>query len=313
MTKEKILIIRMHEPSDVVAIGLPTVRYFQERFPDAKLELMTYGPEADFIRLAEPELKIMPLPTEPWPENIIPAMEYFVGLAGKVIEGEFTQIVNLDTSFMPCFLARFLKDAGEPVAGNMINMSIEQLLTEFQTQTLSPDYVNQSQNYLQSTFVGMAKWRNMWWQYGTTPDNGYPEFYLRYCCGFDQLNFDLSVDIEANHTLMKKKNERPVIAIDDLPTANELRKSLESAGYIVWSISDYDNSIRKALSRLKASDIAICSPNVNYWYAKSVNCKTLLISGDIEPSTLMPDYATEPGELMDVAEMLSDINGLFPE
>lgn len=313
MKKEKILVIRMHDPSDVVAIGLPAIRYFQRQFPDAELELLTYGSEADFIRFAEPGLTLMALPSEPWPDNIIPAMEYFIGIASQVIEGEFTQIVNLDTSFMPCFLARFLIDAGEPVLGNMIDVSVDQLLKDFQMQTLSPEYVNQSQNYLQSTFLGMPKWRSMWWQSGTTPDNGYPEFYLRHCCGFDRMDFDLSVDIDANHTLLKKQGKSRVIAIGHIPGAEQLSSALEKQGYAVWLLAAHEGSVRKTLSRLKASDIVVCTADKTYWYAKSVECKTLLISGDIEPTTLMPDYATEPGESIDTAELLSDINELFSE
>ncbi|TDF39437.1 hypothetical protein EYS14_07935 [Alteromonadaceae bacterium M269] len=311
MTEKKILIIRMHDPSDVVAVGLPAVRYFKQQFPEADLELLTYGPQTEFIKLAEPRLQVMPLPQEPWPDNIIPAMEYFIGIAGKIIEGEYSQIVNLDTSFMPCFLARFLKDAGEPVVGNFIGMSVEQLLTEFQQQSLSPDYVNQSQNYLQSSFLGMPKWRNMWWQFGTTPDNGYPEFYLRHCCGFDQLDFELQVDVEANHTLLKKQMSGPVIAVGQLPEEKEILKRLEKEGYEAWALSDYQDSVRKTLSCLKASDLIISQPDTSYWYAKSAGCKTLLISGDIEPTTLMPDYATELGESLVIDELLSDIRELF--
>ncbi len=311
MTKERILLIRMHDSSDVVAIGVPAVRYFQQLFPNTELVLLTYGAQTDFIRLAEPNLKVMELPSEPWPDNIIPAMEYFVGLAGKVIEGEYTQIINLDTSFMPCFMARFLKDAGEPVAGNYIDMSVEQLLTEFQTQTLSPDYVNKWQNYLQSTFSGMSKWRNMWWQSGIEPENGYPEFYLRHCCGFDQMDFNLTIDIEANHTLMKEQKKSKVVAIGEFSEARSLAKLLEKQGYVAWLLGDYQDSVRKTLSRLKASDVMVCYPGDSFWYAKSVDCTTLLISGDIEPTSLMPDYATEPGEQPDLSELLSDINGLF--
>jgi ADP-heptose:LPS heptosyltransferase len=311
MTKEKILIIRMLDPADVVAVGLPAVRYFQQQFPNAELVLLAYGPQVEFVRLAEPSLKIMELPAEPWPDNILPAMEYFIGLAGKIIEGEYTQIVNLDTSFMPCFMARFLKDAGEPVVGNMIDKSVDHLLAEFQAQTLSPDYVNQLQNYLQSTFLGMSKWRNMWWQYGTTPDNGYPEFYLRYCCSFDQIDFNLLVDVGANHTLAKEQKKGKVIAIGNFFEAEQLAKLLEKRGYVVWLLKGYQDSVRKTLSRLKASDLIVCHPDDSFWYAKSVDCTTLLISGDIEPTTLMPDYATEPGEQLDLEELLSDINELF--
>lgn len=81
-------------------------------------------------------------------------MESFLGLAEDIIIDAYSQIVNLDTAFMPCFLARFLQDAGEPVIGNFLNMSIQKLITRAQAQSLDADYVNLASSYLDSIFLG---------------------------------------------------------------------------------------------------------------------------------------------------------------
>ena len=45
---------------------------------------------------------------------------------------------------------------------------------------------------------------------------------------------------------------------------------------------------------LKASDLMVCKPSGNRWYAQAVDCPTLLISGASEPALLMPEFATDP-------------------
>ncbi|GEA11655.1 hypothetical protein [Alteromonas sp. KUL49] len=109
---DKILLIRMAEAGDVLSVGLPAVRYFKTKFPNADISVLTYGDCAGFFTIAEPSVSLITLPQDEWPENIINAIETFLGLAEKIIGQGFSRIVNLDTAFMPCFLARFFKRRG---------------------------------------------------------------------------------------------------------------------------------------------------------------------------------------------------------
>jgi hypothetical protein len=44
---------------------------------------------------------------------------------------------------------------------------------------------------------------------------------------------------------------------------------------------------------LKSSDLLISVPSAPQWMATSVGCPSLIISGMVDPRTLMPDYATD--------------------
>ena len=135
---QKILLIRMLKVGDVACIGIPALRLFKQKFPDADVHFLTYGDGVDIIELAEPDTKIISLGTDQWPNDLLPAMEVFLGLAEQIVGEAYDQIVNLDTAFMPCFLARFLKDAGEEISGNLLNISLAELIEQFQQQTLKP-------------------------------------------------------------------------------------------------------------------------------------------------------------------------------
>ncbi|MFQ3190971.1 MAG: ADP-heptose:LPS heptosyltransferase, partial [Paraglaciecola sp.] len=105
---EKVLLIRMLSSADVCAIGLPVLRYFQKTLPNAEIHFLTFGDGAELIKLAEPSIQIKYLTQQQWPDDFFLAMESFLGLAEEIIGETYSQIVNLDTTFMPCFLARFL-------------------------------------------------------------------------------------------------------------------------------------------------------------------------------------------------------------
>lgn len=301
MSQEKVLLIRMQQPGEVAAIGIPALRYFRQRLPQASIEMLSYAQGIDLIRLAEPGIRVFGLERHQWPDNIIPAMETFLGLAEQIVAEGYDQIVNLDTGFMPCFLARFLKDAGEPVVGNFMNITVQELLEQFQSQRLSPEYVNQPQNYMSSTFLSMARWHSPWWQGDLLPDNGYPEFYLRSCCGFDGLEMQMNIDIPADKALRKQSKTKKVIALLceaaeaklSYPFAAELEKLLREQGFYVWTVDSAQNT-RNLLMQLKASDLLVTVPGDGQWLANTVSCPSLVICSDVDPRMLMPDYATDP-------------------
>lgn len=299
---EKILLIRMLSSADVCAIGLPVLRYFQKKQPDAKIHFLTFGDGAELVKLAEPNVVIHHVVQKQWPDDFFLAMEAFLGLAEEVIGENYSQIVNLDTTFMPCFLARFLADAGEPVSGNYLNMSVQQLLQQVQDQSLQADYVNSEQAFMASSFANMHKWHGNWWQFDVEGEGGYPEFYLTKCCGLVDDELAQNIVISADKRLAKKAKSKKVIALclsqsDDgylYPHAPLLKKLLEQKGFEVWTDEEAKGDIRSLLKMLTASDLLVSKPCGNRWYAQAVNCPTLLISGASEPALLMPEFATDP-------------------
>jgi len=225
-----------------------------------------------------------------------------LGLAEEIVGENYSQIINLDTTFMPCFLARFLADAGEPVSGNYLNMSVQQLIQQFQDKSLQAEYVNSPQAFMASSFVNMHKWFGRWWQYDAEYEGGYPEFYLTKCCGLVVDKLDQAINVGVDKRLVKKAKSNKVIGLcfgqsDDgylYPHTERLKKLLEQKGFVVWSDEDAKEDIRSLLKMLAASDLMVCKPSGNRWYAQAVDCATLLVSGNSEPALLMPEFATDP-------------------
>ncbi|WP_343846537.1 hypothetical protein [Bowmanella denitrificans] len=319
---KKILLIRMLGLGDVTCIGIPALRYFKQRFPEAQFSFLTFAAGKEVIKLAEPDVNVWGLDKDAWPEHIIPAMETFLGLAEQIIGEGYDQIWNLDTWFMPCFLSRFLKDAGEKVMGNTMSISVQTLIDEFQSQQLKPEYVNDPASYMQSSFFSMVRWHTPWWQGGLVPDFGYPEFYLRSCCGFDQLDMDMSIQVAADQELKRIGKQQKVIALAPqsrtperaYPFADELKAELEKRGYHVWTGFDGSVSLRQTLMQLKASDLLVTAPSAPQWLATAVGCPSLVICGDVDPRTLMPDYATDPHEgPIPALQLAESIDSIFSE
>lgn len=301
-TSEKILLIRMLSSGDVCAIGLPVLRYFQKTHPNAQMHFLTFGDGAELIKLAEPNVQVHHITVQQWPDDFFLAMEAFLGLAEDIIGENYSQIINLDTSFMPCFLARFLADAGEPVSGNYLNMSVQQLLQQVQDKSLQAEYVNSTQAFMASSFVNMHKWHGRWWQNEAEYEGGYPEFYLTQCCGLIDDKLQQTIVVNADKRLAKKAKANKVIGLsldqsDDgypYPYADRLKKLLEQKGFVVWTDEDAKQDIRLLLKMLTASDLMVCKQSGHRWYAQAVDCPTLLISGASEPALLMPEFATDP-------------------
>jgi ADP-heptose:LPS heptosyltransferase len=299
---EKVLLIRMLSSADVCAIGVPVLRYFQKTLPDAEIHFLTFGNGAELIKLAEPSVRVKHVTQQQWPDDFFLAMESFLGLAEEIVGENYSQIVNLDTTFMPCFLARFVADAGEPVSGNYLNISVQKLLHQVEDKSLQADYVNTPHAFMASSFVNMHKWHGRWWQFDVEGEGGYPEFYLTKCCGLVDDKLDQTILVSADKRLAKKAQSNKVIGLclgqsDDgylYPYASRLKKLLEQKGFVVWDDFDAKDDIRSLLKMLTASDLMVCKPSGNRWYAQAVDCPTLLISGASEPALLMPEFATDP-------------------
>jgi ADP-heptose:LPS heptosyltransferase len=320
--KEKILVIRMLGLGDVTCIGVPSVRYIKRKHPSAEVHFLTYATGFEVMALAEPQVKTFGLKKGEWPEDIIKAMEVFLGLAEIIVGEAYSKIINLDTWFMPSFLSRFLKDAGEPVEGNYIGMSIADLITQFQNQTLSATFVNDPAQYLQSTWFSMMRWHTTWWQSDYLPERGYPEFYLRTCCGWQDIDLDMQIQITQDKQIAKKGKNKKVIALAtqartaerSYKLTEQLEKALKEAGFEVWSKFDGSQSMRQTLAMLKSSDLLISVPSAPQWLATAVGCPVMIISGNVDPRTLMPDYATDmssqPAEVQSLIEgVLSIFDG----
>ncbi|MDU0355721.1 hypothetical protein RS130_19180 [Paraglaciecola aquimarina] len=240
-------------------------------------------------------------------------------MAENIIGQEYSQIVNLDTAFMPCFLSRFLKDAAEPLVGNFISLSIAELLDKVQDQSLEPEYVNVPSAFLDSTFIGMRQWLTPWWHSSVLPDGGYPEFYLKHCCGFDIAELQQNVQISADKRLAKKAKSSQVIGLclthsEDgyiYPHTAELKKLLQQQGYEVWVRADSHDNPVTLLKMMSASDLVVCKSSGDRWYAQAVNCPVLLITATAEPAVLMPDFATEqrapcPKHALQYSDMINE-------
>lgn len=299
---EKVLLIRMLSSGDVCSIGLPVLRYFQKIQPNADIHFLTFGEGAELIKLAEPSVYVHHITEQQWPDEFFLAMDSFLGFAEQIIGENYSQIINLDTTFMPCFLARFLADAGEPLSGNYLNMSVQQLLQQVKDKRLQADYVNSTQAFMASSFVNMHKWHGRWWQFEAEYEGGYPEFYLSQCCGLVDGKLQQAIDVSADKRLIKKAKSSKVIGLclsqsDDgylYPHVIQLKKLLEQTGYVVWTDQDSKENIETLLKMLSATDLMVCKPSGYRWYAQAVDCATLMISGVSEPALLMPEFATDP-------------------
>jgi ADP-heptose:LPS heptosyltransferase len=298
---KKVLVIRMLSSSDVCAIGLPVLRYYQKTLPNAEIHFLTFGDGAELVKLAEPSVYIHHVTQKQWPDDFFLAMESFLGIAEQIIGENCSQIINLDTIFTPCFLA----DAGEPVSGNYLNISVQQLLQQVQDRSLQAEYVSSTQVFTASSFVNMHKWFGPWWQFCAEYGGEYPEFYLTKCCGSVDDKLDQGIVVIPDKRLAKKAKSNKVIGLcfgqsDDsypYPYVSRLKKLLEQKGFAVWSDPDARDNIRSLLKMLKSSDLMLCKPSGNRWYAQAVECPTLLITGDSEPALLMPEFATVPVSL----------------
>jgi len=290
----------MLELGDVATIGLSALRHIVKQNPQATVYCLTHGEGAELLRLAEPNVEVLTLDGNVWPDDILQAIESFLGMAEKVVGFKFDSIINLDTAFMPCFLARFLKDAGEPVSGNVISISVQTLFSQLEQQTLKAEYVNEIQSYLQSSFAKMHNWHTHWWTREALPDNGYPEYYLKHCCGFAEIEMDFHIGSNDSRGRSGAGKPRLYIAlnaalndpINPYTELDQLKLLLENKGFIV-NLDNETSSLKSRLAAISASDLVITLANAVFSFANCFQRQTLLVPGDLDPRMLMPDFATQ--------------------
>lgn len=293
----------MTETADVLSIGVPALRFVREKSPEAEIHLLTHGSGIEVMQFAEPGVQTLHLPDHYWPDDILQGMEAFLGLAETIIGENYTQIINLDTAFLPCFLARFLKDAGEPVAGNYLSKSVAELVDGIKLQTLSADYVNQQQNYLQSSWLSMQQWNTEWWRHGQPPEFGYAEFFLKKCCGFSSLNMDMQLTVSPKEP--SKQALQVALYLPDYAQLHDLQDSLGRAGITVYLVPE-NALLPEVLENIAASQLVVTQPALSFWLARALTTSTLLVPGTMDPRVLMPDYATEQSEFPIPVGQLAD-------
>ena len=293
----KILLIRLMGLGDVASILIPAVKLVRQQYPQATTDVMTYAAGVELMTLMPEVDAILEVKPEQWPNDFNQAIPHFMQIAEVVIGQQYDLVINLDTWFMPCFLARVLKDAGLKVQGNYISQPVAQLFAQMQQNTLTQQYFSDASQFMASTFPKMQDWLKPWWNQSPKA-NGYPAFYLNHCCGFNN-PVDISLDIPADEVLKQKAAGQKIIALSmqgskvskQYPFHQTLTKYLQLQGYYVWGEFDGSVPMQTTLARLKATDLLITVPTSTQWLAKLVGCPSLMISGPLMPTILGAEIA----------------------
>lgn len=283
---------------DVASILIPAVKIVQSQHNHAKIDVLTYGAAVELMGLVPEVTSILAVTAEQWPSDVDDATASFISIAKVVIGQRYDLIINLDTWFMPCFLASVLRETGLCVQGNTINLKVDNLFQQIRSSTLPESYFHNPEQYLTSTYSAMADWSMPWWnQYPNTP---YPNFYLNHCCGFKEV-VDISLYVEADFEFKRKAKARKIVALSlsgskaskQYLEANALREGLERAGYFVWSQFDGSVNMHTTLGRLKVTDLLITVATSTQWLARLVECPSLMIPGALPPSVLGAELVVE--------------------
>lgn len=283
---------------DVASILIPAVKLIYYKYPQAAIDVLTYGAGVELMVLVPEVGAVLAVTPEQWPSDIDKAISSFMGVAEVIVSQQYDLIINLDTWFMPCFLARVLKDAGLDIQGNIINFSIDDLFHKINSNTLTQSYFQTPSQYLESTYSQMADWTTPWWnQY---PNIAYPEFYLNHCCGFER-TIDISLSAEADLDFKQQAKGKKIVALSlsgsktskQYREADALRMQLEQGSFFVWSQFDGSVSMQTTLGRLKVTDLLITVATSTQWLAKLVGCPSLMIPGALPPSVLGAELVVE--------------------
>jgi ADP-heptose:LPS heptosyltransferase len=294
----KVLIIRMMGLGDVASILIPAVNMIHQQHTHACIDVLTYGAGVELMSLVPTVNAVLAVSAAQWPGDIDKAIPSFIDIAQVVISQNYDLIINLDTWFMPCFLARLLKDSGANVQGNFINLSVDALIHKIQRNTLTQSYFQTPNLYLVSSYPNMADWSMPWWnQY---PNITYPEFYLQHCCGFEQ-EVNMSLSVEPDLAFKLQAETKPIIALSlsgskaskQYAHGEVLQSFLEQSGFFVWGRFDGSVPMQATLARLKVTDLLITVATSTQWLAKLVECPSLMIPGALPPSVLGAELVVE--------------------
>lgn len=295
----KVLIIRLVGLGDVASILLPAVKILHADIPQANIDVMTFGAGVELMTLAPEVNAILAVTQEQWPGDMHEATASFMSIANVVMQQKYDLVINLDTWFMPCFLAKVLKESGLNVQGNTINLSIDDLAQQVQSQELVQEYFQSPSLYLASSYPNMPDWTQPWWE--RHKDVPYPEFYLNHCCGFERA-VDISIDIEADTAFKSGAGTKKIVALSlsgskaskQYKAAEMLKIELERAGFFVWSQFDGSLPMQITLARLKVTDLLVTVATSTQWLAKLVGCPSLMIPGALPPSLLGAEITVDP-------------------
>jgi ADP-heptose:LPS heptosyltransferase len=288
----RILLIRMMGLGDVACILLPAVRHFRRQHPMAQIDVLTFGAGADLMRL-DPEVRtVHALQTSDWPDDLATAVPRFLKMAEQLTLQSYDQVVNLDTWFMPCFLAQVLHELGLRVDGNRLKWSTTDFFSAWRTRRLDPAMLRFPEQYLSSNFPGVAEWHRPWWL-GSRGQTDYASFYLTHVCGFPASD-PVTLQHPCDANWMEQTKGRPIVALSTkgsreakrYPHHDALQQALTHAGYYVWSQFDGSIPMKVTLGRLGASTLLITVPTSTQWLARLVNCPSLMIPGAIPPHVL---------------------------
>lgn len=283
--------MRMIGLGDVASILVPAVKLVQTSNPGAAIDVLTHGAGVELMQLMPGVNSVLAVGPEQWPSDLVPAMTSFASIADVVLSQQYDVVINFDTWFMPCFLARILKDKGTEVRGNYISHSIDDFLRHLGDRSIGASYF-QSNRFLESSFPRMSDWLIPWWE--KYPHAGsYPEFYLSHCCAL-RGDVDISLSIPGDKQFLESAGARKIVALSlagskaskQYPQALQLDELLRNNGYFVWGEFDGSLPMQTTLARLKVTDLLITVATSTQWLARLVQCPSLMIPGAMPPRAL---------------------------
>lgn len=286
----RLLVIRLLGLGDVASLLRPAVKILAGHYPGATLDVLTFGVGAELMDLVPEVETVLAVGKDQWPDDLRAAIPQFAAIAEMVTQSGYDRIINLDTWFMPCFMARLLRDMGQPVEGNMLNRPVRAFLAAVNDGSLTQDYFSAPKVYLGSTYPRMGDWFTPWWEKPEHAGMAYPEFFLRHCCGYVG-DVDFSLPIARDDEFRDQAGGRPVVALSfsgsreskRYPRAEALKALLTEQGYWVWAQFDGSLPMQTTLGRLKASDALVCVATSTQWLARMVGCRSVMISGPWPP------------------------------
>lgn len=288
---KKILITRLVGLGDVASILIPAVRMVSRAEPEAQIDVLTFNAGAELMSLCTEVDNVLRITQEQWPRDLRPATQSFLDIAKVIAIQGYDRVICLDTWFMPCFMARVLKDVGLQVEGNFLNLPIEEFFLKLNSDELPASYF-QHANFLTSSYPNMKDWATAWWLKAQGYAH-YPEFYLKHCCGF-QGAWEMSLSIELDNAFKEQAKGKRIIALSftgstaykSYPHQEELTDRLRDEGYVVWSRFDGSLPMRSTLARLAATDLLVTVATSTQWLGKLVGCPSLMLPGAMHPAAL---------------------------
>lgn len=295
--------IRMQGLGDVASILVPAVRLLRQRHPGAAIDALTFDAGVEVMALMPEVNAILAVTKEQWPDSLLPAIDSFLQIGETVVAQNYDLILNLDTWFMPCFLASALLDHGLNVQGNTLTVSVAELYDRLRQGSLTQKFFSDPATFMASSFPNMAEWFGPWWE--RHPGYwGYADFYLGHCCQFGNVPLDMHLDVAADEAFRQAAGGRKIVALSmsgskpakRYKQTDELRRRLQQAGFLVWSQFDGSLPMAVTLGRLKVTDLLVGVATSAQWLARSVGCPALILSGSLPPLLPGPEIWTDPVE-----------------